>query len=492
MEKKYIVSIDQSTQGTKALLFDEDGRLCARADLFHRQIVNERGWISHDGEEIYQNTIQVIKNVLHMAQVDPGNINGIGICNQRETAILWDRKTGRADGHAVVWQCARASEICERKQVRDMQKQIEHRTGLRLSPYFTAAKIRWLLENTEGAEEKAKQYDVCYGTMDSYLIYRLTKGRVYATDYSNASRTQLFNIFTLEWDKEICSCFGIDVRNLPEVRDSNACFGYTDCEGLFSSPVPIHAVMGDSQAALFGQNCRSEGMVKVTYGTGSSIMMNIGHKPVLSRNGLVTSLAWGIDGRPEYVLEGNLNYTGAVISWLKDDVKIIQDAAETEELAKVANQNDSLYLVPAFSGLGAPYWDNDARAAFIGMDRTTGKAELVRAALESIAYQITEVVSAMKKDSLKQIEMLRADGGSTRNQYLMQFQSDITGCEVSASKIEELSGTGVAFMAGMKLGMWDEKVFGTLKWNSVLPHMETDIRRRKIDGYQKAVGNIRK
>lgn len=490
MEKKYIVSIDQSTQGTKALLFDEDGGLCARADLPHRQIVSERGWISHDGEEIYQNTIQVIKNVLHIAKVSPDSVAGIGISNQRETAILWDRETGRAAGYAVVWQCARAAEICERRQVRDMGEQIEHRTGLKLSPYFTAAKIRWLLENLEGVEEKAKHHDICHGTMDSYLIYRLTKGRVYATDYSNASRTQLFNIFTLEWDKEICGCFGIDPRNLPEVRDSNACFGYTDCEGLFAGPVPIHAVMGDSQAALFGQNCRSDGMVKVTYGTGSSIMMNIGHKPVLSRNGLVTSLAWGIDGKQKYVLEGNLNYTGAVISWLKDDVKIIQDAAETEALAKAANQNDNLYLVPAFSGLGAPYWDSDARAAFMGMDRTTGRAELVRAALESIAYQITDVVSAMERDSQKQIGILKVDGGPTRNRYLMQFQSDITGCEVSVSDIEELSGTGAAFMAGMKLGIWDEEVFSTLKWRGVLPKMEADICRRKIAGYQSAVRSL--
>lgn len=487
MEKKYIVSIDQSTQGTKALLFDEEGRFRMRTDLLHKQIVNEQGWVSHDGEEIYRNTIQVIRNILQMAQVSPDDVVGIGISNQRETAILWDRKTGRPAADAVVWQCARAAEICTRKRIIDIKEKIEQRTGLKLSPYFTAAKICWLLENTAGVEEKAKRRGICHGTMDSYLVYRLTKGKVYATDYSNASRTQLFDIFTLEWDREICSCFGIDTGNLPEVRDSDACFGYTDCEGLFAKPVPIHAVMGDSQAALFGQNCRSDGMVKVTYGTGSSIMMNIGHKPVLSVNGLVTSLAWGIGGRPEYVLEGNLNYTGAVISWLKDDVGIIQDADETETLAKAANPNDSLYLIPAFTGLGAPYWDSGARAAFVGMDRTTGRAELVRAALESIAYQITDVVSAMERDSRKRIEILRADGGPTRNQYLMQFQSDISGCEVSVSDVEELSGTGAAFMAGMKLGMWDEEVFDTLRWKRLLPKMETAIRRQKYGGYQNAV-----
>lgn len=488
MKKKYIISIDQSTQGTKALLFDSEGRLCRRADLPHRQIVNERGWVSHDGEEIYRNTIQVIGNVLRMAQVSPDEVAGIGISNQRETAILWDRKTGRPVADAVVWQCDRAAEICERKRICDMKETIEHRTGLKLSPYFTAAKICWLLENVERAEVKAKAKSICHGTMDAYLVYRLTKGEVYATDYSNASRTQLFDIFKLEWDREICGCFGIDPGNLPEVRDSDACFGYTDCEGLFAESVPIHGVMGDSQAALFGQNCRSDGMVKVTYGTGSSIMMNIGHKPVLSGNGLVTSLAWGIGGKQKYVLEGNLNYTGAVISWLKDDVGIIQDAVETETLAKAANQKDSLYLIPAFTGLGAPYWDSSARAAFVGMDRTTGKKELVRAALESIAYQISDVVNAMERDSGKRIEILKADGGPTRNRYLMQFQSDIAGCEVSVSDIEELSGMGVAFMAGMKLGVWGEEVFDRLQWKNVLPKMDGDARSQKVEGYQKAVG----
>lgn len=482
---RYIVGIDQSTQGTKALLFDGKGRLRMRTDLPHRQIVNAQGWVSHDGEEIYRNTIRVIRNVLGMAQVSPDDVAGIGISNQRETAIMWNREDGRPAAEAVVWQCARAAEICGRKKVRDMASQIHKKTGLRLSPYFTAAKICWLMEHVQNTEKKA------YGTVDSYLVYRLTKGNVYATDYSNASRTQLFNIFTLKWDREICNCFGIDADSLPEVRDSNACFGCTDCEGLFAKPVPIFAVMGDSHAALFGQNCRSDGMVKVTYGTGSSIMMNTGAGPVLSSNGLVTSLAWGIDGKTEYVLEGNLNYTGAVVSWLKDNVGMIHDAAETETLADAANKSDQLYLVPAFSGLGAPYWDSAARAAFVGMDRTTGRAELVRASLESIAYQITDIIRAMERDSKRDISLLRVDGGATGNRYLMQFQSDIAGCEVSVSETEELSGTGVAFMAGMKLGLWDKEIFDTIKRRNVLPQMAEDVRRQKYQGYQKAVDRIR-
>lgn len=491
MGKEYIISIDQSTQGTKALLFHKTGELCARTDLAHRQIVSEQGWVSHDGEEIYQNTIQVVKNVLELAKVSPDDVAGIGISNQRETAIMWDRETGKPVDYAIVWQCARAAEICGRKEIEDMAEQVRLRTGLKLSPYFTAAKICWLLENTEGASEKAKLHKVCHGTMDSYLVYRLTKGEVYATDYSNASRTQLYNIFDLCWDQEICKAFGIDAVNLPEVKDSNACFGYTDCEGFFHEPVPIHAVMGDSHAALFGQNCRSEGMTKVTYGTGSSIMMNIGYTPILSGNGLVTSLAWGMNGKPEYVLEGNLNYTGAVISWLKDDVKLIESASETEALAGEANKEDGLYLIPAFTGLGAPYWDSNARAAIVGMDRTTGKAEIARAALESIAYQITDIVKAMERDSRKKIGVLRVDGGPTRNQYLMQFQSDIAGSEVAIAGIEELSGLGAAFMAGMALGMWGEEIFDTMKWNQISPEMDEDVRERKYEGYKNAVGLIR-
>lgn len=491
MGKEYIISIDQSTQGTKALLFNKEGELCIRTDLPHRQIVNEQGWVSHDGEEIYQNTIQVIKNVLELAKVSPDDVSGIGISNQRETAIMWDRETGKPVDHAIVWQCARAAKICERKEIEDMTEQVRLKTGLKLSPYFTAAKICWLLENAEGAAERAREHKICHGTMDSYLVYRLTKGEVYATDYSNASRTQLFNIFSLSWDQEICDAFGIDVKNLPEVRDSNACFGYTDCEGVFSEPIPIHAVMGDSHAALFGQNCRSDGMTKVTYGTGSSIMMNIGYTPILSSNGLVTSLAWGINGRPEYVLEGNLNYTGAVISWLKDNVKLIESASETEVLANEANKEDGLYLIPAFTGLGVPYWDSNARAAIVGMDRTTGKAELVRAALESIAYQIADIVKAMERDSQKKIGVLRVDGGPTRNKYLMQFQSDIARSEVAISRIEELSGTGAAFMAGMALGLWGEEIFDTIKWDQVSPAMDKEASARKYNGYKDAVGLIR-
>jgi len=487
MGGQYIVSIDQSTQGTKALLFDMNGTLMCRTDLPHKQIVNEQGWVSHDPEEIFNNVIKVIRGVLQKANVSPELVAGIGISNQRETSVLWDKTNGKPLANAVVWQCARAAAICEREAISNEAQYIFESTGLKLSPYFPAAKICWLLENTDGAKEKARNHEVCHGTMDSYVVFRLTKGQTYATDYSNASRTQLFDIFNLKWDEKICNLFGIDVSNMPEVKDSNACYGYTDCEGLFSEPIPIHGVLGDSHAALFGQDCRKHGKAKATYGTGSSIMMNIGDKPVLSKNGLVTSLAWGMDGKVNYVLEGNLNYTGAVITWLKDDLELIDNAGETEALANKANKNDDLYLVPAFTGLGAPYWNSHAKAIITGMDRTTRKAEIVRAALECIAYQITDIVRAMEQDSAMKLAELRVDGGPTKNGYLMQFQADMTGCMVCVPNMEELSGIGAAYMAGISLGIWTDEIFSKMHRTNHSPSMDSKLVGDKYEGWKNAV-----
>ena len=480
---EYIISVDQSTQGTKALLFDECGALICRTDLPHAQIVNEKGWVSHDGEEIYRNTIQVVKNLVAESGIDKANVAGLAISNQRETSLIWERATGKPLAHAVVWQCARATEICEREGIASRATDVFSKTGMKLSPYFPAAKIAWLLENVEGAKDQP----VCHGTIDCYLVYRLTGGKSYKTDYSNASRTQLFNIFDLKWDEDICRWFGIDLANLPEVVDSNSCFGYTDCEGFFEKAIPIHGVMGDSHAALFGQNCRKVGMAKATYGTGSSIMLNIGTQPVLSRHGVVTSLAWGMDGRVEYVLEGNLNYTGAVITWLKDDMELISNPGETQTLAEQANKEDELYLVPAFTGLGAPYWNSHAKASVVGMDRTTRRQELVRAGLECIAYQIADVIFAMEEDSNLHIEALRVDGGPIRNKYLMQFQSDILQADVRVPPQEELSGIGAAYMAGLALGVWKDSVFE--QWESTLytPSMDERKRDEKYTGWQMAV-----
>lgn len=489
---KYIISVDQSTQGTKALLFNEKGELVLRTDKPHKQIINDMGWVSHDLEEIYTNTIEVIRELVGKGVsefgMDASDVVALGISNQRETSCLWNKKTGKPLDHAVVWQCARATEICESKEINEKADAIFNKTGMNLSPYFPAAKIAWLLRNN--ADKLPGKEEIGVGTIDAYLISRLTKGEAYKTDYSNASRTQLFNIFDLKWDEEICDLFGIDSDILPEVSDSNSIFGYTDCDGFFHKPIPIAAALGDSHGALFGQGCLEKGMTKTTYGTGSSIMMNIGETPVLSTHGVVTSLAWGIDGKVEYVLEGNLNYTGAVITWLKDDVKLIDNPGETEALANEAHKGDELYLIPAFSGLGAPYWDSHAKAALVGMDRTTGRNEIVRAALECIPYQISDIVFAMEKDANLKLSELRVDGGPTRNKYIMQFQSDILGTNVAVPDAEELSGIGAAYMAGIKVGVWGKEVFDLLNRKMYSPIMEEELRVKKLDGWTSAVKGI--
>lgn len=488
MTEKYIISIDQSTQGTKALLFDESGSLIKRTDHPHEQIINEKGWVSHNPSEIYANVIDVVTRLTE--DIDRSKIVGVGISNQRETSLAWDKVTGEPLGNAIVWQCSRAVDICERVEKQGEAENIRRRTGMNLSPYFPASKIAWILEHVEGAREKAEKGEICHGTIDSWVVYKLTGGRSYKTDYSNASRTQLFNIFELKWDEEICSLFGIDPKNMAEVCDSDAYYGETDFEGLLDAPVPIHGVLGDSHGSLFGQGCLKPGMTKATYGTGSSIMMNIGEQPVLSTHGVVTSLAWSMGGKVNYVLEGNLNYTGAVITWLKDDLKLIESPGETGALAEQAVKEDSLYLVPAFSGLGAPYWDSRAAAAIVGMTRTTGKAEVVRAGVECIAYQITDIVKAMSEDAGVKVEELRVDGGPTKNTYLMQFQSDIADAVVQVPDSEELSGIGPAYAAGLALGVWDESIFGKLNRVKYEPEMDGGIREKKYGGWKAAVDRV--
>ena len=488
--ERYILGIDQSTQGTKALLFDGQGALTARADLPHRQIIDSNGWVEHDPEEIYRNTIQTVKNVVEKAGIDKNLIAGAGISNQRETALAW-KKDGRPVYNAVVWQCARGEGICSR--IADSAGMIRERTGLKLSPYFSAAKIAWILENVEGARERAEKGDLCYGTMDSFLVYRLTGGRSFLTDYSNASRTQLFNIRTLAWEEEICRVFQIPAENLPRVSDSNGYYGETDFEGFLDKPVPIHGVLGDSHGALFGQGCLEEGMVKATYGTGSSVMMNVGKTPVFGSHGLVSSLAWGMDGQVNYVLEGNINYTGAVISWLQKDLQLVASAAETEQLAREAAPEDRTYFVPAFTGLGAPYWDSSATGILCGIPRTTGKAEMVRAGLDCIAYQITDILKAMEEDAGIPIRELRVDGGPTKNTYLMQFQSDMAGIPVQVPEAEELSGIGAAYAAGIGLGIYKkEELFAKMRRTSFEPQMEKSLVDKKYSGWKIAVEMVLK
>ena len=488
MAEKYIISIDQSTQGTKALLLDAKANILRREDICHRQIVSDEGWVSHDAKEIYENTIAVVRRLVEQSQIAPENVCGVGISNQRETCLAWNKMTGQPIADAIVWQCSRAKDICARLEEQGIGEMIEDRTGLKLSPYFPASKLSWLLEYVEGAKELAQSGQLCMGTMDAWLVYCLTGKNEYKTDYSNASRTQLFNIHTLEWDTEICGLFGIDAAYLPTVCDSDSCFGKSDFEGIFPQPVPIHGVLGDSHAALYAQGCLKPGMTKATYGTGSSIMMNTGETAIKSTHGVVTSLAWKIEGKVNYVLEGNINYTGAVITWLKNDVKLISSPGETETLCEIAAQDDELYLVPAFSGLGAPYWNSQAKGILSGITRTTGREEIVRAGVESIAYQIADVVDAMSQDAGMSARKLRVDGGPTRNAYLMQFQSDILNADVDVSKAEEMSALGAAYVAGIAMGLYDKGIAKRMERTTYLPQMESERRKKKRDGWIAAVG----
>ncbi|MCC6094859.1 MAG: glycerol kinase GlpK, partial [Eubacterium sp.] len=416
--KKYILAVDQSTQGTKGMLFDQIGDLVARADLPHAQLVNEKGWVSHDPEEIYRNTLGVCRNVIAKAGIRPEEIAAFGISNQRETSLAWSRATGRPVCPAIVWQCARAAEICRRHEEAGEAEMIRQKTGLPLSPYFPASKLQWIMENVPEAAQLAGRGELAVGTVDSWLVWNLTGGRCHRTDYSNASRTQLFNIDTLTWDPELLKTFGIPQSAMPEVVMSDSVFGMTDLGGLLPAPVPIAGVLGDSHAALFGQNCRKKGEIKATYGTGSSVMMHTGQTRYDSADGLATSLAWGMHGKVEYVLEGNLNYTGASITWLKDQVGLIASAKETEQLSREANPEDRAYFVPAFTGLGAPYWDPDATGLLTGITRTTGRKEIVKACVESIAYQITDLIAIMRRETGDPIPVLHVDGGPTANAYL--------------------------------------------------------------------------
>ena len=481
---KYILSIDQSTQGTK-------GSLLCRTDKPHRQIINDRGWVEHDLNEIYGNTLQVVKDLVAKSGIDKNEISALGISNQRETSACWSRKTGEPLYNAIVWQCSRGAAICEELERQGYAETVYRKTGIKLSPYFPAAKLAWIFRNVAGVSERSKAGEIAVGTIDSWLVYKLTNGKRHQTDYSNASRTQLFNINSLEWDVDLLKIFGLDKSCMAEVTDSDGNFGETDFGGWLDKKIPICGVLGDSHGALFGQGCLDTGMIKATYGTGSSIMMNTGDKPVFSDAGIVTSLAWKIGGKVNYVLEGNINYTGAVITWLKDGLKIISSPGETEELARNANKNDKTYLVPAFSGLGAPYWDSHASACITGMTRSTGKNEIVKAALDCIVYQITDIVEAMRSSSGITISGLRVDGGPTRNKYLMQFQSDMLNIPVRVPDAEELSGIGAAYCAGISSGLYGDNVFGNLKRVLYEPDMAEDERKILYDGWKNAVTKSR-
>lgn len=492
MQSRTILSIDQSTSGTKALLFGQNGDLLGRADRAHRQISPQNGWVEHDPEEIYQNTLAVTGDLLHQTGTQPEEITAVGISNQRETVLAWDKETGKPVYHAVVWQCSRAEELCRRLQSDPRAALVPEKTGLNLSPYFSAAKLAWILQNVPQAAQLMAQKRLCCGTIDAWLLWKLTGGTSFKTDYSNASRTELFNINTLCWDEELCGLFGIDADALPQPCPSDSLFGETTFEGLFPRPVPIRGILGDSHGALFAQGCLEPGMAKATYGTGSSVMMNTGAERVAAADGLCTSIAWGMNGKVQYVLEGNINYTGAGIKWLVEQVGLIGSSKEAGEVAQQAASTGGVYLVPAFTGLGAPYWDSDARAILCGMNASTGKAEIVRAAEECIAYQVNDVVARMRGQSSASFQRLSADGGPTRDRFLMQFQADILGTPLCVSKTEEASGAGAAYMAGISAGLYDLAMLSKREQTVFEPQMPAEQRAALLHGWAQAIQMARR
>lgn len=454
-ENKYIIAIDQSTSATKVMLFNSRGELANRVTKPHRQYYPYPGFVEHDPAEIYNNTVAGLLELIQISKVRPERILCLAITNQRETSMIWDQQSGKPIANAAVWQCQRGAPDCEKLKEQGYSEIIRKKTGLIIDSYFSASKLKWIINNTTGAKERAKRGDLLLGTMDTWLLWNLTEGKVHSTDYSNACRTMLLNIHTLKWDEELINLFDLHHSMFPSIRFSDEVFGnVTDPRLKSLNGLPVAGLIGDSHGALFGQHCFTPGMTKATYGTGSSIMMNIGKIPKEAPEGLVTSVGYGKGKSIDYVFEGNIHCTGDTINWLVNDLKLIGSAAETETLADSVPGNGGVYLVPAFVGLGAPYWDHEARACICGMGRDTKKAHIARAALESIAYQIKDLIDLMIEKSGVELKELRVDGGPTRNEFLMQFQTDILHKTVVRSAIEEISALGSALLAGLATGLW--------------------------------------
>ncbi|MDM5327466.1 glycerol kinase GlpK [Neobacillus sp. CF12] len=491
-EERYILALDQSTSGTKALVVNSKGQIFQKSGLSHKQYYPQAGWVEHDPVEIYENVKKLLNEVVQTAEISDENLAVLAITNQRETIVVWDKETGIPVYNAIVWQCRRTSDSCKALKENGYENMIHAKTGLTADPYFSASKIKWIFDHVEGVKEKAWEGKLLVGTIDSWLIWNLTGGMVHATDYTNASRTLLFNIHSLGWDQELLDLFEIPSSMLPEVKSSNDSFGVTKDENLPFRDLVISGVIGDSQGALFGQKCFEPGMAKATYGTGTSVMMHTGEL-VKSQNGLVTSIAWGIDGRVDYALEGIIHCTGDVIKWIKDQLELIDDMSEVEKLATSIQDNEGVYLVPAFVGLGAPYWSPYTRAAIIGMSRNTGKAHIVRAGLESIAYQVNDCIELLVNESNIPIKKVNVDGGATSNQFLMQFQADMLGIDISASQVSELSSMGSAYLAGLGVGIWKSiEEINTLNPNHDVyqPLMPKNLRNKYLDGWKETIKSI--
>lgn len=493
MQPRYILAIDQSTQGTKAMLLDDRGAFLLRRDIPHKQLINERGWVGHDMKEIAANIFAVCARVIADGGIRPDEVAAVAVTNQRESVGVWDRATGEPVCESIVWQCNRAMELCARLTTPETERMVREKTGLYLSPFFSAPKVAWILENIPGVRERAERGELCVGTMDVWTMWQLTGGKVHKTDASNASRTQLFNINTMEWDEQLCALYGIPMSCLPEVCDSDALYGYTDLGGILSNPVPIHGAVGDSHGVMVSHGCTEVGDAMCGYGTGSAVLVNIGDKPILSSKGLNTTVAWRTGGKTVYAMEGVVNYSGAVVTWLKNDAHLVESAGQTAELAAGANPADRTYMVPAFTGIGAPHWRPNATAAYVGMTRLTGQAELVRAALESVAYQIADLVLPAGEEAGVTTRELRVAGGPANNPYLMQFQSDILSCPVVIPEHEELSGIGSAYLAGLAMGIYDyETLMKERKTTVYQPAMSSRERDERLEGWKHALDVVLK
>ncbi|MCF8358884.1 MAG: glycerol kinase GlpK [Prolixibacteraceae bacterium] len=494
MDKRYILSIDQSTSATKAILFSHDGKLVDRVTIAHKQFYPFPGFVEHDPVEIFDNTLKSMGKVISKNKIDHSGLTGIAITNQRETAMIWDKKTGLPVANAAVWQCLRGGDYCNKLKSEGFSEQIAQKTGLIIDPYFSASKLKWIMDNTPGLKAKASKSELLLGTMDSWLLWKLTNGKIHATDYTNACRTMLFNIHKLEWDKELIDLFGLEETMFPEVKFSDEIFGFTDPSVAFGLELPIAGLTGDSHGALFGQNCFEPGSGKATYGTGSSVMMNVGKKPLAPPEGLVTSIGFACNKQIDYVFEGNIHCTGDTLNWLKNEIGLIADNSEIEPLATSVKNNNGVYLIPAFVGLGAPYWDNQARASISGMPRNTTKAHIVRAALESIAYQVKDVVDPMSEKGKVRLKYLNVDGGPTRNNFLMQFQADTIRGEIVRSNIEEISALGATFLAGLAFNVWKDKAeIGSLNYveKTFTPQKHQSEIDELYKGWKKAVERTR-
>lgn len=486
---KYIMALDLGTTSCRCIIFDKNGRICSAAQKEFTQYFPQPGWVEHDAEEIWATQTGLMYEAMSKIDITINEIAGIGITNQRETTVLWDKETGRPVHKAIVWQCRRTAGYCDELKNLGMAEFFRSKTGLVLDAYFSATKLRWLLDNVAGARERAEKGELLFGTVDSWIIWKLTGGKVHVTDYSNASRTMLFNIHTLKWDEEILRVLKIPQQILPEVKPSSHVYGYTDSK-LFGREVPIAGAGGDQQCALFGQTCFERGEVKNTYGTGGFMLMNTGTAPVNSHNGLVTTIAWGVDDKVEYALEGSIFVAGAAVQWLRDELGLIRDAAESEVLAKSVPDANGCYVVPAFVGLGAPYWDQYARGAIVGLTRGVNRNHIVRATLESIAYQVNDVLMAMQEDSGMPITSLRVDGGACDNDFLMQFQADILNTSVVRPYCIETTAMGAAYLAGLAVGYWrskDEILANHVIAAEFKPQMGQAKRESLLQGWHNAV-----